>query len=204
MSGRGREPRTKAGRDLRDIIESIPWHPVPRNAGELIRAVEKEAAGVRVAPSPTGEPNWNPDATGVCLCGGQCHHNGRTCSQSCREANERTSSPDAPELREAAQELLDAQASPDNRLSWVIESQEARAEGRPNRVTAANERVAKAYAALRAALALPPRDALNVESLVKAYLIVVANTAWPEKNMPVSMWRLIAREYAAQSKEPTP
>lgn len=53
-------------------------------------------------------------------------------------------------LRAAAQTLLDAHAEPV--YSWVIESQEARAEGRPNREVERMDRVNKAWQGLRAAL----------------------------------------------------
>lgn len=56
-------------------------------------------------------------------------------------------------LREAAQAYLDAEAQP--AYSWVIESEEARAEGRPNREVERMDRINAARRALLAALAGP-------------------------------------------------
>ena len=54
-------------------------------------------------------------------------------------------------LVEAVRAYLDAEAEPG--YSWVIESQAARAEGRPNREKERMERIARARSALEEALA---------------------------------------------------
>jgi hypothetical protein len=53
-------------------------------------------------------------------------------------------------LREAARAYLDAEAEP--AYSWVIESQQARHEGRPNREVERMDRIARARVALEEAL----------------------------------------------------
>lgn len=86
-------------------------------------------------------------------------------------------SPDAPGLREAAQAalaLLDQYPDDDH-------------------MTAAD--------ALRSALALPPRDALDVERLATAMQRVYTGGAPLDRRYYVNAARQVAREYAAQSKE---
>jgi hypothetical protein len=74
-------------------------------------------------------------------------------------------------IEDAARELLDAEAQP--AYSWVLESQAARHEGRPNREIERMDRISDARAALRAALASAPvqtwtGDEIDVERLARA------------------------------------
>lgn len=85
-----------------DIIEDLP-RIADDDGGEWVRLADVRSVivsqGVAALAGSGPEPNWSADVTGHCPCGGQCHHNGRPCSESCVDANKRAGS--GPEARRA-------------------------------------------------------------------------------------------------------
>jgi hypothetical protein len=109
--------------------------------------------------------------------------------------------PDTAGLRAAARAYLDAEAEP--AYPWVMESQAARNEGRPNREVERMERIARARVLLEEALAATEAAPIDVERLNRieaAFTEAVNAPSTSRRGIVVPHWRDVERIWKAIAK----